>query len=120
MSTLTLADLQQTFPPYVDEEIEGVGTFRFHRLPLLKVLEYQAKAPEADGDSGEESQDAQIKLLICMIAESLGGDFNSDEGRAFLATLPMDVQTRLFKAVNKSAGLASAVRVEAIEEAKNE
>lgn len=120
MSTLTLADLQQAFPPYIDEEIEGVGTFRFHRLPLLKVLEYQAKAPEVTEGSGEDSQNSQIHLLICMIAESLGGDFNSDEGRAFLATLPMNVQTKLFSAVNKSAGLNSAVRVEAIEEAKNE
>ncbi len=117
---ITLSGLQQRFPPYIDREIADIGTFRFHRLHAVQVMEYQSIISGMSDDEGSAPKDELIKASMEFVSKSLGGEYQTAEGFNTLWSLPFGIQTEMIGAAMEASKASSIKRVEEIQEAKNE
>lgn len=93
--TITLSELIESQPDFVDVPLPGTGkAFRLHRLPLhvfLKLrpqLEQMQEMTEVGDDGSIEFDDVAEQVaesIAPVLAKSLGGDFDSPKGIDYLA-----------------------------------
>lgn len=117
---ITLSQLKDLLPPYRDETIEGVGTFRLNRLSPIEVLNFQSSMADITDENGTADKVKYIESAMAFVSKSLGGDFMTPEGIAILNVLPFDVQTKLISAAMDASRANIAKRIEQVTEAKNE
>lgn len=116
---LTLSELRKKLPPYVDETIEGLGKFRLHRLGSIEAMNYTLELSALDLGDGKVDQAALMELAVRYIAKSLGGDYDSDEGRQSIEAIGIGRITKLLNSLVDLMGVGGKVD-ERIEEAKND
>lgn len=117
---LTLSQLRSKMPRFRDAEVEGLGTFRLHRLPAIDVLMYQIEMGKIADENGEADRDKVLDVSAALCAKSLGGDFNTPEGVEVIKGMPLNAQLELTRECAALHFLNNSDRTEAIEEAKNE
>jgi hypothetical protein len=116
---ITLSALREKLPQFHDEVVEGIGTFRLHRLPSIHMLRHSAAMGEITDDNGDASQDELIDTMLGFVAKSLGGEFDTPDGLATLQTIGVNAQLQLIAATSKLNGLSVEKRMTQLDEAKN-
>lgn len=117
---ITLSQLVEKLPPFVDQEIEDLGTFRLHRLTTIDVLEFQSLVSEIADEEGDADRKQAIALSMDFVGKSLGGEFATELGKQVLMTMPFTAQTKLIGAAMDACRANTGNRVAQIEEAKND
>jgi hypothetical protein len=117
---ITLSQLVEKLPPFVDEEVEDLGTFRLHRLTTIDVLEFQSLVSEIADEEGNADRKQAIAMSMDFVAKSLGGEFATEQGKQVLMTMPFTAQTKLIGAAMNACRANTGDRIAQIEEAKND
>lgn len=117
---ITLSELKSKLPPFIDVPIDGLGTFRCHRLSVIDVMEYQSQLGEIASEDGTADRAQYIAHAVTFVAKSLRGEYATDDGREVLRTMPFDVLTKLITSSMEASRANIAGRVDQIEAAKNE
>ena len=114
---LTLAELKKRRPAFQDVPT-SIGVFRLHRLSLPDVIEMSSTIGELTDEDGNLEQEDMHTALGLFVAKSLGGEFDTEEGRKEVSELPPGDLTVLIQELSDLVGMG--LRKREVAEAKND